>query len=249
MTQNIEEQNVVTEVNGRVFDRAVYFDERSRNYPITAGISTYPLRGYTWSCAAFNDQGQQGACVGFAWSHELTARPYPVPTDNALARSIYLRAQQIDEWAGEDYSGTSVLAGAKATKELLNTSGQAYLQEYRWAFGINDLLLALGYKGPAVLGLNWYSGMFNTDSAGFIRKTGSWVGGHAILARGCSLVWVDKNGPRQYSNLDTQRSYVLLRNSWGADWGTNGDAKISVADLDALLRENGDACVPVLRRK
>lgn len=234
----------------RVLDRVAKFDEASKNFPITAGISTYPLRGYTWSCQAWNDQGQEGACVGFGWGHELAARPYPVAgIDNAKSRSIYLRAQQIDEWAGEAYSGTSVLAGAKATMELVNAGGSAYMSEYRWAFGADDIVKTLGYKGPVVLGLNWYSGMYNTNSAGFITKSGTLQGGHCLIARGFSPVYVDTSGPRAYSNLDKQRSYVTLRNSWGPDWGTNGDAKISVGDLEALMRESGDACVPVLRRK
>lgn len=239
----------MTETTDRTFDRIKEFDEKSRNFPVTAGISTYPLRSYTWSCDAWNDQGQEGACVGFAWSHELAARPYPVPTAATVAREIYLRAQQIDEWPGEAYEGTSVLAGAKATKERLNAQGNAYMQEYRWAFGIGDLLLALGYKGPAVLGVNWYTGMYDTDAQGFIRKTGSIAGGHAILARGAKIVLLDKYKPRTYANIDTQKSFVLLRNSWGKDWGVTGDAKITVADLDSLLREGGDACVPTLRRK
>lgn len=236
-------------VDGRTFDRVQHFDERSRGFRAAVGIDTNPLRSYTWSCEAWNDQGQEGACVGFAWSHELTARPYPVPSTNALATKIYKRAQFLDPWPGENYSGTSVLAGAKATQEEVNAGGLTLLQEYRWAFGINDLLLVLGYRGPVVVGSDWYTGMYNTNSAGFIVKTGSIVGGHAYLARGFKAVWVDKYGPRTYANLNLDQSYVLIRNSWGQTWGSNGDAKISVSDLASLLSAGGDACVPVLRRK
>jgi hypothetical protein len=60
------------------------------------------------------DQGKEGACVGFAWSHELAAYPVRVEVDDEFARSkIYAEAQKIDEWPGEAYHGTSVLAGAK----------------------------------------------------------------------------------------------------------------------------------------
>jgi C1A family cysteine protease len=47
--------------------------------------------------------------------------------------------------------------------------------------------------------------------------------------------------------VDLENSYVLLRNSWGRGWGTLGDCKISLYDLGALLREQGEACIPSVR--
>lgn len=212
----------------RRLDRLVDFDPRSRNYPIRAVLGDRKPRSYTWRCLQWNDQGREGACVGFAWSHELAARPAEIDTaDHALATGIYRRAQQIDEFPGEGYSGTSVLAGAKAVAEL------GFITEYRWAFGIEDLLVTLGYFGPAVLGVNWHQGMFQLDNSGFIRPTGPVMGGHAILARGVSI----------------KKGTVLLRNSWGAQWGRDGDCLIRIDDLATLLAANGEACIPTLRRR
>lgn len=210
-------------------DRLPQFDDRSLDYPVRQLVATKEPRSYTWRCNKWLDQGREGACVGFSMGHELIARPKELLTiDNNYARNrIYKEAQKIDEWPGENYEGTSVLAGAKIVQSL------GHFKEYRWAFGIDDLILALGYTGPAVLGVNWYTGMFRTDDKGFIRVSGSVAGGHAILARSVNL----------------RGEYAILRNSWGNDWGTNGDCKISFGDLRRLLQEDGEACIPVGRSK
>lgn len=214
--------------------RLVQFDPRSRSYPIRALVEGKPQRSYTWRVGAWLDQGNQGSCVGHAWAHELVARPAVCPVDGYLARSIYYEAQQIDQWPGGDYSGaqpvyagTSVLAGAQVCQKL------GYFAEYRWAFGLEDLILALGYAGPAVLGINWYEAMANPVADGRIRPHGDLFGGHAILA---------------YS-VNVRQAKVWLWNSWGANWGVDGACYLSFDDLDKLLHEDGEACIPVNRQR
>ena len=234
----------------RVLDRKIKFDPRSRAFSITDVISHDRIRSYSWACTTWNDQGKEGACVGFAWSHELASRPVVIPTDNDIARNIYLNAKKIDEWAGEDYDGTSVLAGVKSTRELFkDKNGIPSIAEYRWAFSLEDLVRALGFRGPAVLGMNWYVGMFNTDASGFIHKSGWLSGGHAIMARAVSIVWIDAKATKTWCNVNLALSYVTLRNSWGKDWGVSGECKISLTDLEALLKEQGEVCIPVIRKK
>lgn len=210
------------------FDRLVEFDERSREYPIRTLVTGKARRSYTWSVPVALDQGQEGACVGFGWAHELAARPKVVEgVTNALGFSIYHRAQQLDVWPGEDYEGTSVLAGAKTVMEL------GYLKEYRWALGPgaaaaeNDLALAVGYKGPAVMGTNWYEGMMTPDANGFLHPTGAVLGGH------CYIVY----------------SYSIKRNSYSVwnSWGTGHYGYISPADMITLLDADGEGCIPVIR--
>lgn len=216
----------------RTFDRRVDFDSRSRLYPIRTLLaapyaSPWP-RSYTWRCGTVLDQGREGACVGFGWAHELAARPVVVPGVTAnSAQAIYRHAQRIDVWEGEDYEGTSVLAGAKAVQ------AGGYMDEYRWAFGLDDLRLAVGSHGPAVIGVNWYAGMFDTDSAGYVRVTGDVVGGHCVVVHGVSQ----------------RTGRFRIRNSWGPDWGVNGEAWVSFDDMARLLGENGEAVIPVWRKR
>lgn len=216
-------------------DRVIQFDERSRGYSIADLRTSSNLRSYTWRCNDWFDQGREGACVGFALGHELAARPAEVSglDYNYLIQEIYWEAQKIDPWEGgaypdanPRYDGTSVLAGVKRVQKL------GWIEGYRWAFNIEDVLYGLGHNGPAVLGVAWYDSMYTPDENGFIKPTGNLVGGHAILARA----------------VNVREGYVTLRNSWGKDWGKDGDCYITFEDLEALLKQNGECCF-LLKRK
>lgn len=208
-------------------DRLVQFDERSRAYPIMATIEATKPRSYTWRCPVHLDQGREGACCGFAVAHEIAARPAMSAVDVALALRIYKEAQKRDQWPGEAYSGTSVIAAVQYAHEL------GYYSEYRWAFGISDLVMAVGYKGPAILGINWKTGMMTPDSNGYIHYTGNVEGGHAILC----------------NRVDLKRGRAGVHNSWDVDWGIGGDAWISLDDLSSALQDQGEACIPVKRHR
>jgi hypothetical protein len=208
-------------------DRLIQYDERSRAFRSVEGIEDKPLRSYTWNKKVWLDQGSEGACVGFSIAHELAARPVVVPNVTPeLATFIYKEAQKVDPWEGEDYSGTSVLAGAQVAKSL------GYFDEYRWAFGEEDLARTIGYRGPCVLGIRWYQGMFNTDGKGYVHPTGGVMGGHAILCDSFNL------------KLNRYR----LSNSWGKDWGMSGYCYVTREDMALLLEQDGEAMIPLKRR-
>jgi hypothetical protein len=213
----------------RTFDRIVSFDEQSKQFPIKTLIGSKLRRSYTWRCDTFLDQGQEGACTGFGTAHEAAARPVVIKNiTNDIAMQIYKRARQLDEWPGENYEGSSVLGAVKAAVE------KKWYAEYRWAFGEEDLALTVGYYGPVILGINWYTGMCQTDSSGMIHPTGRIEGGHCVLCNGYSK---------------TKRLY-RIHNSWGKDnYGINGEAFISEEDMSRLLDEQGECCIPVKRLK
>ena len=215
-------------------DRLVSFDKRSRNFGVASTIAASRPRSYSWRLCDILNQGNEGSCVGHGISHELKARPSEVKgVDHRFAvEKIYWPAQQIDDWPGglypgarPRYEGTSVLAGLKVTQAM------GYFDAYRWAFGIDDLIMGVGYNGPAVLGINGYEGMQNTDPDGFIHVTGRVVGGHCALC----------------AKVDLRRQAFRIPNSWGRGWGQDGWAWISFSDMDKLLRNQGEAAFPMGR--
>jgi hypothetical protein len=68
--------------------RRTEFDPRSRNYPARTLLAVEPPRTNLWPLAEYLDQGSEGACVGFAWTHELLAEPVaPLPTSTGNGSS------------------------------------------------------------------------------------------------------------------------------------------------------------------
>lgn len=215
-------------------------DERSRDYPVQQILPAHPrIKPRMWAEGVVLDQGREGACVGFGWTAALLAspeRPAPQPdveVAEAFAKDVYHEAQKIDEWPGEDYEGTSVLAGAKtlARRNLIDS--------YRWAFGLNDVRDTVIWKGPVVIGIPWFEGMYDTDNHGVVDVSGDMVGGHCITL----------TGYHPYARLGGKvREVFRWRNSWGTGYGRNGSGYIEAADLAWLLNMRGEACIPIGKR-
>lgn len=186
------------------------------------------------------DQGKTGTCVAHGW----TGLAHSSPIRQKLPWSpfdFYRRIVLVDEWRENDaeatapdhqlQSGTSVRAGAK----VLQSSG--YISEYLWARSASDVRAwHLTGNGGVVLGLWWYTGMFTTDSDGFISATGQKEGGHCVVTTG----WND----RVTRNGRLVRA-CRIQNSWGTSWGQGGRCWITFDDLHKLIADQGEACAPV----
>lgn len=221
-------------------------DPRSLNYPIRPMLGEVEEKPKAWSLGPVLNQGREGACVGFAWTAELLASPKPDPdatgTDgNQFAKQVYYSARKVDEWPGEAYEGTSVLAGAK----VLHAQGR--FDQYRWAFGVDDIrdticAPAANGGGPVVIGIPWYESMYQTNRDGLTEVSGPLAGGHAILVYGYHP------GMRIASEGWDKRVRVFRwRNSWGPSYGHGGNGLIRYEDLRDLLATWGEACVPLHR--
>lgn len=232
---------MVTTHNSRTFDWHPRFDPMSRQYGIMRNIerAPEPTKKF-WEPGPLLNQGKDGACVGFGWSGELGASPVRVTGINyPFAMALYNSAKRFDEYPGEDYEGSSVLGGAKACQKL------GLIGEYNWAFGVNDVRVGIQVHGPVVIGIPWLDGMFDPRPSGLLEVNGSVVGGHCIYLTGYhpAMRLFRENWLKRYE-------VYRLRNSWGP-WGkkSSGDAYVIAADLDRLLGQDGEACVPLQRMK
>lgn len=212
-----------------MLDRIPFLDERSRAFPARALIGT-PVRYKKVWTARFEplDQGQEGACTGFACAGELAATPIKYAVNNDAALKLYSKAREIDQREGRFYTaGATTLAAVKGCKEM------GLFGKYVWNFGIDDTIDWIIKRGPVVLGINWYESMYETLPGGLIDVSGPVVGGHAIMANG---YW-----PRHPDFGDV----LVLTNSWGVNWGIRGRGFLPIDSAKRLLSEDGESVAPV----
>ena len=203
--------------------RLVEADPRTLVYPVRAlmPVKATRARSYTWSIGSILDQGSTSSCVGHAVAHRLIARPVVRPEITGKdALEFYRLAQTLDPWEGENYEGTSVLAGAKAAKQ------KGYISAYHWATTLDDLIMGVSYLGPGVIGTWWWSNMMDTTTNGAVSPTGYKMGGHAWLINGLNL----------------RAKLFFCVNSWGEKWGKEGKFIITFSDMEKLLKDAGEAC-------
>lgn len=191
------------------------------------------------------DQGQEGACVGFAWSWAmsiLNRRFY-------AARKLYLEAQLIDPWADTPpEEGTSTISAAQILQQqghwrfargvtwpLALTEGIA---EFRMANTIDELRMAIQLDTPVVLGINWYSN-FDSPVWGDFGVGGNrwWIGrGELGSIRGEHAICC-------FGARDDIEAFTFV-NSWGINFPI---VNIPYNTVQRLITEGGDAIVPMDR--
>lgn len=193
-----------------------------------------------------HDQGQEGACVGFGCSAMMSVtnhRQRLLTTGRDVtyryeSRWLYHEAQEIDEWPGEDYEGTSVRAGC----EVLRAQGHRRVQRmtaepnpshgiaaYRWATTVHEIRSAIYSEAAVAIGVNWYSNFDNPtthDGELWIGRgsLGSIRGGHCVA---------------MYRYSDRREAFRLM-NSWGAEYPP---VWLPYATMQRLLDESGEAAL------
>jgi hypothetical protein len=206
--------------------RNIVHDRRSKNFPMRVEVdkSTWRDKEVRLYDPWPNPNQPVGNCTGCAKAMEFNAvgnREMGVVFKMDDATHIYSRATELDPWDGSyppDDTGSSGLAAAKASREF------GYGGEYRWLFGGADEIVQTIMSGRVVnVGTWWHWDMFNQDADGLVRVGGGKAGGHQWIARG----------------YDESRDWVEGR-CW---WGEYRDFWITRADLDALMRDYGDAHV------
>lgn len=179
---------------------------------------------FIWPTKLVLDQGASSKCVANAWSGFLTCTPIATSQLSLggapFIDSLYHEAQQLDEWEGEGYDGTSVRGGVKALV------ARKRIAEYRWAFEAETARLWVLTRGPLVFGTDWTRDMFAPDAKGYVHDTGPVEGGHAYLVVGFS---------------EKRRAFRIV-NSWGRGWGDAGRAWMPFDVADRLIQAQGEAC-------
>jgi hypothetical protein len=242
----------VTERDGRTFDHRARFDPRSLNFRAAPRQTTMPATGRVWRHGAVLDQGQEGACVGFGSAGAVAADPlHRSGVTDTYARNWYKAAQRLDDWPGEAYEGTSVLAGCLEGRRRKMWTG------FRWAkhpaelaAGINDDRL-----GPAIVGVQWSPDLYDVPASGLLDagvKLDSDLG-HCVLLFGYAPAWPDCT-PALRAELDAiglaraaqklQAPGYPLLNSWGPGWGDGGVALAPVQLVQRWVDARGEFGLP-----
>lgn len=199
-----------------------------------------PIPGNDAAMHRWYDQGQEGACVGFACSWMMTILNGP----RYAARWLYQQAQLIDPWAetppGE---GTDVRSAFNMLQNVGHRRMWGPLTQptilahgiaaYRWATSVDELRTAISMKIPGAVGVNWYANfdkpvlvnsewwIGRTEAQPVLTDLGSIRGGHAVAYRGAS----DK------------RQAILFANNWGPRYP---DVWMPYEVVERLRREDGE---------
>lgn len=238
-----------TLTEARVSDWVSRHDPRSLEYPVRSRLArAVPLADVSLETGVILDQGttppltirEAAACVGMASAaaaNVLTLRRlgHLGAAGQLLlegdARRLYARAQELDHVHGEEYAGTSVLAGMKAGQELGLWGG------YLWALGgtkdVAQVLLQL--RVAVVVGVPWSTSLEEPDRHGIIRPGGMANGGHALAVVGLRLGLLGGSaGP-----------WFELQQSRGRSEGMSGRVYVHHSHLARLLAGRGEAAVPL----
>jgi hypothetical protein len=237
--------------------RVPEFDERSRAYSVGELIDdNKALRGHSWVLGFWLNQGQTSACTGNARTYDLGAYPRPLKKpdgsvfDEPYAQALYHLAQRNDEWAGENYEGSSVLGALKAAVLL------GFVGEYRWAFDFDDWLWSIGNIGGSVVGTTWLNSMFDPRPSGLLEVDASSgeAGGHSYYVRGIAILrdtirrWL--GGSNYNEPIRAGIPLLRIRNSWwtpsdpyNSEWGHKGEAFMWADDYERHLWDGGEQSV------
>ncbi|MEP7184898.1 MAG: C1 family peptidase [Rhodanobacter sp.] len=213
------------------------------------------------------DQGQEGACTGFGLAcvvNYLRWRKSSMPKklESVSPRMLYNFARRYDEYAGEDYEGSSCRGALKgwfyhgvcleedwpyrasndltpkfgyAKRAAANTLGVYYRIELK---SITDLQAAIQEVGAIYVSGNTHEGWQNVPT---VRRK---ITGHDALPVIAFDGKPSRDGGHAFALVGFNTWGFVVQNSWGRGWGGGGFAVITYADwlangMDAWVAATG----------
>lgn len=209
-----------------------------RTLLMSAFLPTFPIprkKDYTVQMTKVRDQGQEGACVGFATA--VGVREFQEKKEHnryivLSPRFLYEEARKIDGFP-DDEAGTSCLAAMKVLKEkgvceeefwpysvehpgrpkpgVEENAKQYRIKGYAKLDSLETMKRSLIVNGPFLIGVpvynNWRTqAVWETGKVPMPPENESPVGGHALCVVG----------------YDDDTQLFKFKNSWGPDWGDEG---------------------------
>ena len=183
------------------------------------------------------DQGQEGACTGFALAatinkltqDRLAADARLSQSDGASARMLYEMARRYDEWPGEDYSGSSVRGAIRGFYH----NGVCSWDDWPYRMGRRREVLTVERANAArqtTLGAYYRLRPVLNEYHAALTETGVIVCSARVhngwrRPRNGEIVPDDRAlGGHAFAIVGYDRRGFLIQNSWGPGWGRNGIA-------------------------
>ena len=219
-------------------------DFRDRMFePTLVEVPTHiPLADYRAHAVPILDQGQEGACTGFALAtvaNYLLARRQVVPDRAPVSpRMLYEMARRYDEWPGEDYEWSSARGAMKGWHKhgICSDAEWAYRVGGRDPGGLTDARIQDALRRPlgAYLRVN-HRDLVALHSAlaevGILYASADvHAGWDAVDAEG-RIAWpFPTDGGHAFAVVAYDAEGFWLQNSWGPGWGLGGFARIGYDD-------------------
>lgn len=215
----------------------------------------WPESGVAWAMGPVLDQGKSGMCAGFSAAAAVLARLNPhcsTQTGNDYGAYSYKKQLNLNPYWSKYPNGSSFSVFCMV---------EGLASDYGRATTIRELAQAVHLYGPLVIAIPWHTTMHRPRNGNITVDLDTDHGWHFVCVRGFDPDRDFNTMPRKQRKRTRQRirkydlgsenerklrekikpqreAAFLIRNSWGEDWGIDGDAWIKASDLDALMGGN-----------